>query len=131
VPNGEIPLSTQLSSADESFEDMTSQFGKNIFRGPIRASACLGLILCNLSCGALWVSMSSPTGNLTSETTILNIGGAFLSYNGITEKYAARINSNGSLNTTFSPLGSGLTGQVTSSTIDSSGRLLDSITTEV
>jgi uncharacterized delta-60 repeat protein len=75
----------------------------------------------------------APTGTgLSAQVNALSIdssgkiivGGAFTSYNGTNEFRIARINNNGSLDTTFSPTGTGLNGTVNALTIDSSGKII-------
>ncbi len=51
------------------------------------------------------------------------IGGKFSSYNGTARKYIARLNVNGSLDSTFNP-GTGADAYVTSTTIQSNGKII-------
>jgi uncharacterized delta-60 repeat protein len=59
---------------------------------------------------------------IDSNAKIL-VGGWFTAYNGVTRNYIARLNNDGSLDTTFNQVGTGLNGVVRAINIDSSGRL--------
>jgi uncharacterized delta-60 repeat protein len=52
------------------------------------------------------------------------VGGQFTSYNGTSERYIARLNTDGSLDTTFAPVGTGLNADVGVLKIDSSGKII-------
>jgi uncharacterized delta-60 repeat protein len=52
------------------------------------------------------------------------VGGSFTSYNGTTERMVARLNTNGSLDATFNPTGTGLNNNVYAIAIDSSGKIV-------
>jgi uncharacterized delta-60 repeat protein len=52
------------------------------------------------------------------------VGGYFVSYNGVQSKYIARLNSDGSLDTSFAPIGTGLNNIVETLAIDTNGKIL-------
>jgi uncharacterized delta-60 repeat protein len=52
------------------------------------------------------------------------VGGGFTSYNGAPSNYIARLNSDGSLDTSFAPTGTGLNNAVQAIAIESSGKIL-------
>ncbi len=52
------------------------------------------------------------------------VGGHFTSYNITPEFYVARLNTDGSLDTTFNPTGTGLNGDVYAVALDSSGKII-------
>lgn len=60
---------------------------------------------------------------LQSDGKIL-VGGDFSSYNGITRSRIARLNSDGSLDTTFAQTGTGLNSDVTSMALQADGKIL-------
>ncbi len=75
----------------------------------------------------------TPTGtglNNTVEAVAFDssgkivVGGTFTSYNGTNEYYVARLNTNGSLDAAFNPVGTGLNGAVQTLAIDSSGKIV-------
>lgn len=61
--------------------------------------------------------------SLQSDGKLL-VGGLFTSYNGTSRPYVARLNSDGSLDTSFAPIGLGLNSTVTSLSLQSDGKLL-------
>jgi uncharacterized delta-60 repeat protein len=63
------------------------------------------------------------TSALDSSGRIV-LGGQFTSYNGTSEPYVARINTDGSLDSTFNPVGTGLNNYLQSLAIDSTGRII-------
>lgn len=74
----------------------------------------------------------NPTGtgfdNIVYSTSIQSdgkiiVGGLFTSFNGTTRNYIARLNDNGSLNTSFNP-GTGFDLPVTSTSIQSDGKII-------
>lgn len=52
------------------------------------------------------------------------VGGAFTSYDGTSQPYIARLQSDGSLDTSFAPVGAGLNGSVSAFTVQSDGKLM-------
>lgn len=85
-----------------------------------------------LSTGSLDPSFSPSTKGSSHEIRTVNIdnagrimvGGRLTAVNGITKKYIARYNSNGVLDSTFSPTGTGLNGMLRSITFDTNNKIL-------
>jgi len=91
--------------------------------------ACvLGSECCSGSCngGFCTSPFPSPTPTPTPTPFISNIyvGGSFTNYSGTPEVSVARLNSDGSLDNTFKPTGSGLNGPVYAIAVDSSGKVI-------
>ena len=75
-----------------------------------------------LSLAGTGFNYQSNTIAIDSSNRIL-VGGFFTNYNGVTAKYIARVNSDGSLDTSFTT-GTGFNNEVQSILLDSSGRII-------
>ena len=58
------------------------------------------------------------------EDSKIIVGGAFVTYNGVSRPYVARLNTDGTLDTTFVQTGTGLSGTVTSIAIQGDGKII-------
>jgi uncharacterized delta-60 repeat protein len=69
-----------------------------------------------------------PNGSVFEITVLADnkiiIGGSFTSYNGVSKSGIVRLNSNGSLDSTFNPNGTGATGTVRNIAVQSDGKIL-------
>ena len=81
--------------------------------------------------GSLDASFNPGTGfnadvwstSIQSDGKII-VGGRFTSFNGTTRNYIARLNTDGSLDTSFNPTGTGLSDPVHSTAIQSDGKII-------